>query len=315
MRSSRIRTVLIGLAVLSLWACSSAGHDPPGESPGLLDILLEWRGAFSDVPFVVTPYEIADQMIRMAGVTADDVVYDLGCGDGRLVIEAVRRTGCRGVGVDIDPARIRESRANAKAAGVEDRVRFEQQNFFDTDLREATVVLIYLLPEINIRLRPKFLEEMRPGSRLVSHAFDMGNWTPDDRALVGLRGVYLWVIPANVTGDWTWTPAEGAGVEHTLRIRQDFQRIRGELIRPGGRTAIADAQLTGDRISFAVEDEIGGVPVRVHYAGVVAGNTITGTVGAEGGVRGQRARWHAVRNAATARPVDAGPRISELRWD
>ena len=142
-------------------------------------------GVSPDVPYVSTPHKIVDEMVRLADVKAIDVVYDLGCGDGRLVIAAVKKTGCRGVGIDIDPERIKESRANARAAGVEDRVRFVEQNFFASDIREATVMLIYLFPDINIRLRGKFLGEMKPGSRLVSNAFDMGDWRPDNSAASG----------------------------------------------------------------------------------------------------------------------------------
>jgi SAM-dependent methyltransferase len=131
------------------------------------------KGSSPDVPYVSTPHAIVDEMVRLADVKASDVVYDLGCGDGRLVIAAVKKTGCRGVGIDIDPERIKESRANARDAGVEDRVRFVEQNFFASDIREATVMLIYLFPDVNIRLRGKFLSEMKPGSRLVSHAFDI----------------------------------------------------------------------------------------------------------------------------------------------
>ena len=170
------------------------------------------KGASPDVPYVSTPHAIVDEMVRLADVKASDVVYDLGCGDGRLVIAAVKKTGCRGVGIDIDPERIKESRANARAAGVEDRVRFVEQNFFASDIREATVMLIYLFPDVNIRLRGKFLSEMKPGSRLVSHAFDMGDWKPDNSASIGAQRVYYWVIPANATGRWKWTLTGGRQV-------------------------------------------------------------------------------------------------------
>jgi len=154
------------------------------------------KGATLDVPYAATPYEMADEMVRLADVKSDDVVYDLGCGDGRLVIAAVKKAGCRGVGIDIDPARIKESRQNAIIADVQDRVRFVEQNFFDSDVREATVMLIYLFPDVNIKLRAKFLNEMKPGSRLVSHAFDMGDWKPDKEEQIEGRTIYLWTVPA-----------------------------------------------------------------------------------------------------------------------
>ena len=138
-------------------------------------------------------------MLKLAGVTKKDVLYDLGCGDGRIVITAARQYGARGVGVDIDPQRIRESNENAKSAGVADRVKFLQQDLFETDLRDATVVTLYLLPSINLKLRPKLLDELKPGTRVVSHAFDMGDWKPDKEVKVpdtiGERTIYLWVVP------------------------------------------------------------------------------------------------------------------------
>src|SRR5688572_24358088 len=130
-----------------------------------------------DVPFVPTLPEIVDEMLRLANVGRDDVVYDLGCGDGRLVIAAVKKFGAKlGVGVDIDPQRIKESSENARAAGVANRVKFIEQDLFKTDISEATVVMLYLLPEVNLRLGPKLWAELRPGTRVVSNSFDMGDW-------------------------------------------------------------------------------------------------------------------------------------------
>jgi SAM-dependent methyltransferase len=152
-----------------------------------------------DVPYVQTPDPVVDLMLKMASVTGEDVVYDLGCGDGRIVITAARKYGARGVGVDIDPKRIRESNANARKAEVTDRVTFLRQDLFKTDLREATVVTLYLLPEINLKLRPKLFKELRPGTRVISHDFDMGDWKPEKTEKVMDGGaehtVYYWTIP------------------------------------------------------------------------------------------------------------------------
>ncbi len=147
-----------------------------------------------EVPFVPTPDDVVEKMLDLAAVGRNDVVYDLGSGDGRIVIAAARR-GARAVGVDIDPQRIRESNENARQAGVTDRVRFINQNLFDTDLSEATVVTLYLLPSVNQRLKPKLLRELRPGARVVSHSFDMGDWKPERTAQVNGSTVYYWVIP------------------------------------------------------------------------------------------------------------------------
>jgi SAM-dependent methyltransferase len=146
-----------------------------------------------DVWYVPTTTEVVDRMLDMANVTALDVVYDLGCGDGRIVIAAAKKYGTRGFGVDLDPARIREARANAKKAGVENLVKFEVGDLFKTDLTEATVVTLYLLPELNRRLKPKLFAELQPGARVVSHDFDMGrDWPADKYAKLGTDGIYLW---------------------------------------------------------------------------------------------------------------------------
>jgi SAM-dependent methyltransferase len=149
-----------------------------------------------DVWYVPTPYEIVDRMLVVAKVRAGDVVYDLGCGDGRMVIAAAKKYGTRGVGVDLDPARIREARANAQQAGVAGLVTFQVADMFQTDIREATVVMLYLLPELNRRLKPKLFAELQPGARVVSHDWDMGkDWPPDDYVKLGGDGIYLWVMP------------------------------------------------------------------------------------------------------------------------
>nr|MDF0369228.1 class I SAM-dependent methyltransferase [Nodosilinea sp. TSF1-S3] len=151
-----------------------------------------------DVPYVPTPMAVVDEMLRLAEVGEDDVLYDLGSGDGRIVIAAAERFGTRGVGVDIDPERVEEANANAAAAGVTDRVEFREQDLFETDFSEATVVTLYLLSEVNLRLKPRLLQELAPGTRVVSHAFDMGNWAPQETREVEGRMVYFWTVPEEV---------------------------------------------------------------------------------------------------------------------
>ena len=148
-----------------------------------------------DAPFVPTIMEVAEGMLKLAKVTKEDVVYDLGSGDGRIVIMAAKKFGARGVGVDIDPRLVEKSRENARKAGVEERVRFVEQDLFEADISEATVVTLYLLPAVNLRLRPKLLRELKPGARVVSNNFDMGDWEPDRKEAVGSETIYLWVIP------------------------------------------------------------------------------------------------------------------------
>ena len=148
-----------------------------------------------DVIFVPTPNEVVDKMLELAKVSAKDVVYDLGCGDGRIVITAAQKFGCRSVGIDIDPRRIQEATANAKAAKVTDKVKFVEADLFESDISEATVVTLYLLTRLNEKLKPKLLKDLRPGTRVVSHAFDMGDWKPEATASVNATTVYLWRIP------------------------------------------------------------------------------------------------------------------------
>ena len=148
-----------------------------------------------DVPYVPTPQPVVDAMLRLAKVKRGDVLYDLGSGDGRIVITAAKRYGVRGTGVDIDPDRIREANANASKAGVAKLVRFVNEDLFKVDLRDASVVTLYLLPRINLQLRPKLLDELRPGTRVVSHGFDMGDWKPERVITIGTSTLYLWTVP------------------------------------------------------------------------------------------------------------------------
>jgi len=176
---------LLGLILLAACQFAAASEPEPTKLKRKLDV---W--------YVATPQEVVDRMLYEAKIRATDVVYDLGCGDGRMVISAAKQFGTRGVGVDLDPARIREARANAKAQGVEKLVTFRVGDMFETDLREATVVMLYLLPELNRRLKPKLFAELRPGARVVSHDFDMGKDWPADRSLkLGADGIYMWVMP------------------------------------------------------------------------------------------------------------------------
>ncbi|HOL73290.1 MAG TPA: class I SAM-dependent methyltransferase [Bryobacteraceae bacterium] len=148
-----------------------------------------------DVHWEPSEPEIVDAMLNLAGVRKDDVVYDLGCGDGRIVIEAARKFGARGVGIDIDPVRIKESKENARKAGVERLVTFRNEDLFEAKIDDATVVMLYLWPWVNLKLRPKLLQELKPGTRVVSHSHDMGDWKPEKEITVQGDKIYLWIIP------------------------------------------------------------------------------------------------------------------------
>lgn len=184
--ASLIRFAVLAVASLGLDA-STACAQAPARAP--------------DVPYEPTPPKVMAEMLRLARVRGTDVVYDLGCGDGRIVIAAVKQSGARGVCVDIDPRRIAESRRNAEAAGVADRITFRTEDLFATRIEDATVVMLFLWPEINLRLRPRLLQELRPGTRIVSHWHDMGDWKPQKSVQVLASGrerpVYFWTIPAH----------------------------------------------------------------------------------------------------------------------
>ena len=148
-----------------------------------------------DVIYVPTPEDVVEAMLNVAKVTKDDVVYDLGCGDGRIVVTAAKKHGASGVGIDIDPQRIKEARENVRQAGVADKVTILEADLFTTDISRATVVTLYLLPSLNRKLMPKLMAELKPGTRIVSHAFDMGDWAPEQELEVNGRHVYYWTIP------------------------------------------------------------------------------------------------------------------------
>jgi hypothetical protein len=156
-----------------------------------------------DVPFVATPQAVVDKMLEMADVKQGDYLIDLGSGDGRIPITAAKKFGISAMGVDINPVRVQEAKTNAVNARVKDKVEFKQQNLFETDFSDATVLTMYLLPRINLELRPRILAELKPGTRVVSHAFDMGDWKADKKAIVEGRTIYLWIVPEKGKGPRT----------------------------------------------------------------------------------------------------------------
>ena len=258
------------------------------------------------VRYVPTPEEVVVEMLQLAGVAPNDVVYDLGCGDGRFVITAAKIFGARGVGVDIDPVRIRESEENARRDGVADRVKFIVQDLYQTDIREATVVTLYLFPDLNLKLRPKLLRELRPGARVLSYRYDMEEWKPDNRVTV--RGVriaaeaadpiyyYYWVIPADVSGMWRWSMTTPAGDrDYSLRLVQSFQKIRGEIKVQGREAAIKEPKLVGDRLSFAFVDETQGRKALMRFNGRISGNSIEGAAEVQNGPDAGNYAWTAKR--------------------
>jgi ribosomal protein L11 methylase PrmA len=151
---------------------------------------------YINAPYVPTPESVVRAMLKLAGVNKNDVVYDLGCGDGRIVIFAAKEYGARGTGIDLNPKRIDEARANARKAGVEARVKLDVNDLFAADIHDATVVTLYLLPDVNLRLRPKLLKDLKPRTRVISNTFGMGDWKPEKEQIVDGTHIYLWTIPA-----------------------------------------------------------------------------------------------------------------------
>jgi precorrin-6B methylase 2 len=207
-----------------------------------------------DVPYVPTPEPVVEAMLDLAGVGPDDYLIDLGSGDGRIPIAAARR-GARALGVDIDPERVAQANVAAEVAGVQDRVRFRRQDLFETPIGEASVIAMYLLPDVNLRLRPRLLTELRPGTRIVTHAFTIGDWAPDQRRVIGERNIFLWIVPAAVEGRWELT--DGSGAPATLDLQQRFQVVTGTLTGAGRVMALRDVTLRGTRFSFTVDSAAG----------------------------------------------------------
>ena len=188
--------ILIAVTAAVLAAGSSFAFDSTSAYPLLAQAQpRKPAGQQPDVIFVPTPHEVVDDMLRLANVRKGDILYDLGSGDGRIAIAAAKKYGIKAVGIDIDPERIREANENARKAGVTNLVEFRQQDLFKADFREATVVTLYLLPDLNVKLRPRLWDELKPGTRIVSHQFDMGTWKPEKRLDSNGRVVYFWTIP------------------------------------------------------------------------------------------------------------------------
>lgn len=229
-----------------------------------------------EVPYVPTPQPVVDKMLAMAAVGPDDYVVDLGSGDGRIAVTA-GKLGARALGVDLDAELIERAVWNAKEAGVAGKVRFRRQDLFETPIREASVLTLYLLPDVNLRLRPRILTELRPGSRVVSHAFHMGDWNADRTEEVNGAIVRLWIVPAPVGGTWAWAGADGTPM--LLTLEQKFQEVTGRLSGDASAHSLNEVVLAGDRLSFV----IGTGPDARRYTGRARDNVIEPAEGSAGG--------------------------------
>jgi SAM-dependent methyltransferase len=259
-----VRSVIrVSLAVAALAAASAAHAQLEALNPPPIVV-------GKDVAWVPTPDAAVHRMLAMAAVGPRDLVYDLGSGDGKIAIAAAKRFGARAVGVEYSPDMVEASRASAQREGVADRVRFRQADLFDADFREATVVTLYLLTTLNVKLRPRILE-MRPGTRVVSHMFRMGDWEPDESARVGSSDLYFWVVPARVAG--TWAVERGLGPPLELVLDQKYQQLSGGARLAGETLPLAGATLRGDAIRIEFRGERGE---RQVLAGRVEGERMIG---------------------------------------
>ena len=277
---SFLRAMLVGAAVvlaavlaIAAWRHFTA-EEQPAPAPQFDPSAFVRERPNLDAPYVATDYQVVDAMLAMAEVRPDDFVVDLGSGDGRILIAAAKSHGARGLGVDIDPARVREATQTARAAGVAHRVEFRRQDLFRTPLGEADVVTLYLTPEVNRRLRPRLLSQMRPGTKVVSHDFDMGAWQPDRRERVGTATIYLWTIPARVAGRWTVTVG---GRSMPMELEQQYQDVTGRIAAGGEPVRIEQGRVAGPNIRFVAELPGG----RRAFEGRVEGDRIVATGGGE----------------------------------
>jgi precorrin-6B methylase 2 len=281
MFASRLTRQSLLALLLSVFAAGAIGQAQPAQKPFEPSVGQEGK----DVVWVPTPQALVDKMLDIAKVTASDYVIDLGSGDGRTVITAAKR-GARALGIEYNPDMVELSKRNAEKAGVGAKANFMKADLFESDFSQATVITMFLLPDINLKLRPKILD-LKPGTRIVSNTFTMGEWTDDETATVDEKDgctyyctAHLWIVPAKVEGAWQLSRGE-------LSLKQNFQMVTGTLKTGGNATPIANGRLRGDQISFTA----GGA----QYAGRVNGNTIEGTL--KGGSSGN---WSATRSGKQA---------------
>ncbi len=276
------RAIAIGLSLALLaWVPSVSAQGVPS--------------IHSDVPYVPTPQVTVDEMLRLGGVGPQDFVMDLGSGDGRIVITAATKFGASGLGVELDPDLIAQSEESARLAGVAERAKFLQQDLFKTDFGRATVIAMYLLPGVTRRLRP-MLFELKPGTRIVSHDFDLEDWKPDRKTAIR-KNVFLWIVPAKVEGRWQARLALPP-VERLLEIEltQRFQEVSAHSRLNGVPTQVWEAKLEGERIAFAVVDSTDRENEAVlYFDGRVSGDVMAGELVRGVGAARSTIPWRAVR--------------------
>lgn len=287
--------------------------------PGLFVVTAAGVATASEphVPYVATAPNVVDAMLSIASVGPRDYVVDLGSGDGRIVIAAARRHGARGLGVELDENLVARARNRAVEAGVGDRVEFRADDLFVTDISRATVLTLYLFPSVNLQLRPRLFAELKPGTRVVSHDFDMESWQPDAQVTVPVPDkpygapesqVYFWVIPANAAGTWAGNVLiDGGSVEFRARLGQTFQMLSGTARLGAAAGDIRGGSLRGESLRFVLQAEESGRSVRHEFEGRIEGDTMVGKVTSSGGPTRD---WRARRLQRSA--INVSPRPADL---
>lgn len=266
--------------------------------------------AGKDVIWIPTPDALVARMLRMAQLKPDDYLIDLGSGDGKIVIAAARE-GAQGLGIEYNPDMVELSRRRAREALVAERARFEQADIFESDFSRATVITMYLMPHLNLRLRHRLLA-LKPGTRVLSHEFRMGRWRPDETARVGTASVHLWLVPANASGDWELSfTQDGSPVTRPMTLKQSFQHLSGEVGFQDFEALLREARVAGEQVSFGFTDEQGHLR---RFVGRIAGDSLSGAVYdfSAGGARSSFSARRigvapAIDGAAPASEVEAEP--------
>ena len=304
-----MKSIILILCVTALLATGCClGHGPEKKQGD--DLPYKTAEFTPDCRWGATPDNVMNVMFEMAELRQSDVLFDLGCGDGRVVVEAVKRYGLAGVGIDIDPEKIIESRKRAAKAGVERKTYFANMDLFETDFSRATVLALFLSTDVLIKLRPRLLEQLKPGTRIVLHTHSMGAWDPDrfqkidiacfDPGKTGcFRTVKLFIVPANVTGTWRWE----TGVSTVrLDMKQKFQTVSGTLMKSGQPVTMERIRLSGDTIRFTAVSRERGSVIKTNYSGSITGNTISGTI-TTGKSGGPVNTWLARRDPGTIETI------------
>ncbi|MCC7487248.1 MAG: class I SAM-dependent methyltransferase [Burkholderiales bacterium] len=287
MRSLRLPAALL---ITCLGILTAALPGAAAAQSGKADYTPQVGQEGKDVIWVPTPQSLVERMLDMAKLTSRDIHYDLGSGDGRTVIAAAKR-GAQAFGVEYNPDMVALSIRAAEKEGVADKAKFIRGDIFETDFSRATVLTLYLLPSLNVKLRPTILK-MKPGTRVVSHAFSMDDWQADQTDSAEGRTAYLWIVPAQVEGTWKWSVSGNGPREYELLLRQQYQQIEGVARLDSKLGQFRNSRLRGDRISFTVFEPVSGSePVRRDFTGRVNGDTMEGTVKYPGG----EAKWSATR--------------------